>query len=255
MGKTQMPNFDNLIQETIREKISNNSPSPLPVSDAWQQLNQRLHERNVKSTIPLQRKFIYAASIVSVFVLLTVFLPHKSFAFTRLTEIFQKIEGVMVQLFTRSGDVQNNADAPTPDEFSIVEGSEIVTQKMNLDQAQKLTSFNISVPKVLPSEFSLKYVTVLKKGTERSREIFLNFEGNDRGFIINEKLVGGQLGSGTVVDREDTQVEQISLNGQEASLLSFKNGTTQLIWVTQTNYFSIEGKLTKQEIIQISKSM
>lgn len=257
MKNTEKPNLDKLIEETVREQIINSSPPPVAVTDAWEQVKQRLDasRNHSKLDISWQKKMVYAASVLLVFIGLTALLSQQSFAFTRLTDIFLKIEDAMVQLVTRSGDVRNKPGAPSNDEFTIVEGSEVVTKQMSLEEASQNTAFTIVIPRTLPAGFTLKNVTVLKEGTEKSKEIFLNYEGNSKGFIVNEKLAGAQMGTGTIVDREDTTIEQVSINGQKGSLLTFKNGTTNLIWITNSYYYSIEGKLSKEEIIAIAKSM
>lgn len=160
-----------------------------------------------------------------------------------------------VHVFTRSGDAMKKTDAPSSNEFSFVEGSEVVTEQLNLEEAQQVAAFQIKVPQTLPQGFRLKNVTVLRKHSGKSEDIFLHYEGNQRGFVINEKLTGEQFGSGTIVDQEDTQVEQTTVNGQKASILLFKNGVTKLIFVTQSYYYSIEGQLTKEELLLIAQSL
>lgn len=247
--------LDQLIEETVHEQLGNTPPAPLPMHVAWERLHEQLSPPGSNRKAAWRKRYIYAASLVSAFILLFVFSQEKGLAFARLTEMFQRIEGTVVHVFTRSGDAMKKTDAPSSDEFSFVEGSEVVSEQLNLEEAQQVAAFQIKVPQTLPQGFRLKNVTVLRKHSGKSEDIFLHFEGNQRGFVINEKLAGEQFGSGTIVDQEDTQVEQTAVNGQKASILLFKNGVSKLIFVTQSYYYSIEGQLTKEELLLIAQSL
>ncbi|WP_018131125.1 DUF4367 domain-containing protein [Effusibacillus pohliae] len=262
MATSRKPNLDSLLQELVQEEIRADTPPPVPVSEAWEQVRSRLYGtgRMSGAMFPGRKKAVYAAAVLLALFAATAWLPQQGFAFARLSDIFHRIEGSVVQLFIRSGDPQpKQADTPPDDPSAanarIIEGSEIQSLHMSLEQARQAAGFPIRLPQQVPAEFTLKDVTVLKKRTEKSQEIYLNYAGSQRRFHINEKMTGPQFGAGAFVDRDDTKVEDVTVHGQKAVLLTYKNGVTELIWVTQDTYFSIEGNLTKQEILQIAESL
>ncbi|MFK4997553.1 DUF4367 domain-containing protein [Bacillus sp. N9] len=115
--------------------------------------------------------------------------------------------------------------------------------------------FPIRIPKYVPDGFQLEQATVLRKEGEKGKEIYVNYISNDRGFIITELAVEDQFGFGAALDADDVSVEELFIHGQIANLITYKNDHRQLIWMTQTHYFSIEGALTKEEMMEIAQSM
>lgn len=248
--------IDQILKDAIKEEIKN-SPPPKPSFEAWEQLNQHLqNERNTRLKKRPSKKFILvAASFLIIFFFSFVISTTQVSAFSKLTEIFHKISGSVVQLFGKAVEPQDDdSDAPSSDEFSIVEKSKLSSQQMKLQEAQKVTAFNIVVPKIVPSNFMLKYVTVLKRGDAKSQEIFIEYVDEQRNFNIREVTTQEQFGFGEI-DDEDIELEEIAINGHKATLLSYKNGNKRLVWITTNYYFEIRGKITKEEIIQIAKSM
>ncbi|QYR23766.1 DUF4367 domain-containing protein [Paenibacillus sp. sptzw28] len=250
--------FDHLIRNAIHDEIKDSPLPDLSTSDAWQQLNQSLYRsKKLGNKTDFPKKIMYAACLLFLFVALVTEIPQNGYAFGKITEIFHKIKGSTVQLFIKVGNPEiKDKDAPSND-FSIVQGSEVTSEQMSLEEAQKDTAFSIIVPEGISSEFVLKHVTVVKKQNEKkSKEIYLNYEGQDqRVFTVTEKEIDNQFGSGEIADQDDTKIEEINLNGQTATLFLFKDGKTRLIWTIPSHYFSIEGQITKEEIIQIAKSM
>jgi Domain of unknown function (DUF4367) len=57
------------------------------------------------------------------------------------------------------------------------------------------------------------------------------------------------------VDRSNLSVEELNLNGQRISLITFKNGIRKLAWKTQSHFLQVEGELTEDEIVGIAESM
>ncbi len=257
MPKHKRTNLDQIVRESLLEKMNQSPTPPLSTAEAWEKMQKQMQGRNqiANRTLFYQKSWMAVASILLLLGTIILWSPQHSSAFSKLTEISQKIQRSMTHLFVKVGDSNGGENAPSSDDFSIVEGSEVTSKSMSLEEAQKVTTFSIIVPHHVPSPFVLKQVSVLRKGNEMSQEIYVHYEENQGGFIITEKQMEDEFGSGMIVDHEDTKIEELKINGQKATLLLFKNGILQLIWTTQDHYFSIEGKLTKEEIIQIAKSM
>ncbi|WP_226035475.1 DUF4367 domain-containing protein [Aquibacillus saliphilus] len=250
---------DEIYREIVRDELKNTPTPPLSVDEAWSRFsnvrNQQPQKRNIN--FHSYSKWIGIACVLLIISSLLLLSPGNGSAFSKVTDIFQKAQGKVVNLFF-SSDVnqEDQQDTPSSEDFIIVENSTFDSEQVSLEDAKTIATFPVRIPKDIPSPFSLKDVTILKKkNSEGSNEIVLNYSGNEREFIINEKFEEGSFGSGVTADSDDTQVEQISLNGKEASFLNYKNGTTRLIWLDQSYYFSISGQLSKEEIINVAKSL
>ncbi len=259
--KTNM-DIDMLIEESIQNSI-NNGPNPLLSSEeAWNKISRALNEDSSKTNrfsmfSPfIDKKTVFIASISLVIISALFFYPQSSSAFGTIAQFFQKTQGTVSNLFVKVAEPDNDKATPDNSEFAIVEGSGLSTLQVSLTEAKKMSAFTIKTPKYVPENVILENVTLLKNNNEsKSKNIYLNYIGQEKSFTINQMFFTESMGAGKVVDNQDTKIEKIYLFDREAMLLTYKNKMVELYWVEQNNYFSIQGKITKEEIINIAKSM
>lgn len=252
MSESKQQNLDRLIREAMEERMTEFPPPRLSGAEAWRKMENKRQEtaRSSKKNRFPKRAILAVASIVMVFVVAAY--PQEGGAYNRWSGIFHKMQGSVVQVFGGSGESTDNEDSTSG--IYVIEDSESIVGQMDLEEAQKVTNFTINIPTV-PSGFQLEKVIVTREGDQMSNEVHLNYVSGDREFIVAEKKLGEQYAFGGAADSDDTIVEEILINGQTANMLSFKDGVRRLTWMTQTYYFYIEGKLTREEIIGIAKSM
>jgi len=253
--------LDEFIREAFHEKLQQ-TPPPLSALEAWERIQKRRHKEKVdlKKRDFSRKTWAVAASIIlALAATMMIWSPQSGSAFTRWTDLFHNVQGSVIQIFGKVGEGNEAKNAPPSDElFQVIEGSEQIPEHMSLSEAQEVTSFPIQIPKVVPNDFQLKNVTVMRmqSGEEKSTDITLNYSGLQRGgFTIKEMATGEQFGFGSVVDRDDTKVETVQIHDQKGTLLLFKNGQSKLIWITPSHFYSIDGDLTREEIIEIARSM
>ena len=254
--------IDMLIEESINNSI-NNGPKPLLSSEeAWGKISRELNKDSRKVNMfsmfsPFRnKKTVLIASISLVIISALFFSPQNSSAFGTIVQLFQKTQGTVSNLFVKVAEPNNDNNAPDNNEFSIVEGSETRTVQVSLKEAKKISAFTIKIPKYIPEDVVLENVTVLKNSNEnKSKNIYLNYIGQGKSFTINQMFITESMGAGKFVDNEDTKIEKIYLFDREAMLLTYKNKMVELYWVEQNYYFSIQGKITREEIVNIAKSM
>jgi hypothetical protein len=181
--------------------------------------------------------------------------PVNSAAFGKLTEIFQQVQGAFVQLFIRVDTPHENDSVPDQD-YTVMDETRINSINMSLEDAQKNTLFDIKIPTYLPEGFELESVVVIKRDNQKSEEIYLQYEDDERSFIINEKIISDSIGVSIISDQDDTLYEEITIKDQPANLIYYKDGNLNLVWVISNYYYiDIKGQLTKDEIIKIANSM
>lgn len=247
---------DLLIKRVIQGEMEN-SPPPISTDKAWEQLNMKLNNRQsrFKPSRLYKNKLFYAVAII--FISLVIILsPQTSSAYHTIVEVFQKVQENVTQLFIKVEDKSpENEDAPIIDDMYIIDEDELISLELDLEEAQRETVFSIKQPKVVPEEYTLKNVTVFKGENAKSEDITLNYEGNEGNFNINQKLFEESFSAGVTIDNNDTQIESVDIHEHSGSLLQYKNGFLELIWVTESHYYSISGPLSKDQIIKIATSM
>lgn len=253
MSEPKQQNLDQLIREVLDEQMQE-FPSPkLSAAEAWRKMENEYQEA---PHFPRRNRFStkVIVAVASIFmVLIVVAYPQEGGAYNRWSEIFYKVQGSVVQVFGGSGESAGTTEDSASGIF-VIEDSEPIIGEMNLEEAQKVTSFTITIP-VVPAGFQLEKVIVTQEGDQMSNEVHLHYMSNEREFIVAEKKLVGQYAFGEVADSNDTLVEEVLINGQTANMLSFKDGVRRVTWMTQTKHFYIEGKLAREEIIGIAKSM
>jgi len=255
MPKYKEIHLDELIREVLDEKM-NDCPTPsLTASEAWNQIQKQMDgKRETAHPLRAYRKhMLIAASLL--FILIFAATPQSSGAFNQLTDIFHTVQGNVVYLFGKSDGGSKEGEPGEGEGFEVIEGSEIVSKQMSLEEAKNAAHFPILTPKNLSNEFKLEEVTVMDGYEQKVEAIYLNYVGPDKGFILTEMPLEHQFGFGSAMDKDDVTIEEIHIKGQKGSLVIYKNGDAQLIWMTQSHYFSIEGNLSKDEIIAIAKSI
>lgn len=245
-----------IIKKAIQHEMEN-SPPPTPVNKAWEQLEARLNDQQPSYDRPpfYKSKLFYAFAII--FISVIIFLsPQNSGAYTKLVEVFQKVQENVTQLFVSvgGGSPLDNEIEPT-DEGLIMDDNDLMYLDLSLEDAQEETLFTITEPKVVPEGYVLKDVTVLKEGNEKSDEVFLNYEANSGDFTINQSILTESFSTGILMSSDDIQIDTIDIHGRPANVMEYKDGSLELVWATENYYFSISGTLSKEELIQIAQSM
>ncbi|WP_062106820.1 DUF4367 domain-containing protein [Bacillus niameyensis] len=268
MKNVKNDDLERWIKEAIHAEVED-SPSPLKSSDeAWEQIVNEFNRRKMRTRKrwSFKTKWMYVASMFAVAVSIMFFSNQSSLAYGSFAEFFQKVQGSVMHLFVKveKEPIEMNAQKEIPNNephssgnFSMMNDSEMVTKQLGLEEAQKETEFTLVIPDYIPSDFHLNNVTVIKQAEELSSEIYLNYESQDGTFYINQGLIDDSFAMGAVLDKEDANVEQVLVNGQQASFLLYKDGSTDLIWISQDEKFCfiISGMLSKKEIIKIAESM
>ncbi|MCH1627050.1 DUF4367 domain-containing protein [Fredinandcohnia quinoae] len=258
MGDKYRHVLDQIIEETVKEEYDHILPIT-STNEAWENFNKRReHKYKSRTFSPRKKKFVMLGTSLAVCIILISLLPQSGSSFASLTEIFGKVEGNMISLFVKVGENEEHIEdvkEPSLDEYYVIEGSETTMDEIDLEQAKKETAFPILIPKWVPTDFELEHVLVLTKQNQKSDEIYLQYKSNAKHFTIRQTSTGHEFGLGMSYNKDEVNVEQIKINGYQANLINRSKGISKLFWVTQSIYYSIDGHLTKEEIIQIAESM
>lgn len=119
MNEKSKDDLDHMMQQVIRHKYEN-SPKPLKsAEDAWKEIQHELDiEHSSKSRYKSYNRVLsYVAIIVVLVVVLLISNPSNSFAFNKFTNIFHKVKGSVLQVFTKIGDDEANIGSASQKSF------------------------------------------------------------------------------------------------------------------------------------------
>ncbi|HEY4552229.1 MAG TPA: DUF4367 domain-containing protein [Bacillaceae bacterium] len=245
-------NLDSFLREALEEKMAESPPPLLTMEEAW----KKIRKPKKKAGRYYGLSILAAASVCILF--FSIWSPGGGAADGRLVQILHTVQGSVLQFFggTEAKPLPKGGETPPTDEgFAVIEDSEAVSERMSLEEAQKVTDFAIKIPKSVPSDARLDHVAVTRQAGEKSREIYLHYMRGGTPFTFTQMSASDQFGFGGAADGDDTKIEDVLISGQKGILIVFKNGHVQLIWMTQTHYYSIEGDVTKEEAMQMANSM
>lgn len=258
MSKAEKHEMDHIIREALKDRISEQSAPEISVEEAWVLLAKKRNAENERR--PGRAKWYSKGLLVMAAACLLLFIvwkPQQGAAFDNWVTFYQKFQGSVVQVFggnTPHMFEEDETTAGSEDAAFQVMDVEYVTEQLSLKEAQKVTAFDIKSP-IIPANYQLTNVTVIREENELSSEVMLNYVGNGKQVRIDQKLLEGEFGFGMAADRNDTKVKELFINERQATLITFKDGVRQLIWTTPNRYYSIEGNLEEEEIIAIAISM
>lgn len=244
--------LDQLIDESISEEVDSIPPPLLSSSEAWERLQQQRNQKT-KRISPNMKALIYAASIALIIFTATFSVPQNSSAFSKFTEYFYQIQDSVVQIFIGTGVIdERNSDYPSTGIDQQLQ--EMLIKNMSLEDARNETSFLIKVPSYVPIGYSLVDVTVFYFEGEQSNNIYLNYSSDESRFTLNIKEIEDQFGFGSTFSEAGSEIEDILINGHPASLITYDTGKKRLVWTTSIYFLSLEGEISREDIIAIAES-
>ncbi|GKV56228.1 hypothetical protein NCCP2222_21750 [Sporosarcina sp. NCCP-2222] len=254
MSENEDRDFDDLIREALQEQVHRQPFSKVTIEEAWKRLE------GGRNPSPPRRKMKGWGMLLSLaaacMVLFFIWSPGNGIAYGNIVVWFQQIQGSVIQLMGGNSEEAETIGLDVLDAtaFQVIETPEYEAEQLSVEEAQSVTDFPIILP-VVPVDFELSHVDVIRKQNEMSNEIYLNYTGKDREFTITQLSSTESFSFGIVADRDDSKVEEWIIGAHKGSLITYKNNLRQLIWMTESHYFSIEGNLTEEEIVKIARSM
>lgn len=241
--KDKKTNLDKMFQDVLSEHMNHCPFPPLTAQDAWEQLREPQRYKLLPSLSGSVNPKRMRAVLFLVLVI-AILWPAVS--------LWSSIDGS-----TEKASSAPPAEEILPDQYDVVsESSTGASESMgSLLQAQEVVDFAILIPKNVPSGLQLSQVKVMRDAQKRSKEVYLIFQGEQRGFVVSEMAVNQQVELGTVVNRSGTDVLDLYIKDRKAQLFLNQNGISKLVWKTDQLYISVEGRLTKEEILAIAESI
>ncbi|MBA1335676.1 MAG: hypothetical protein HPY66_1303 [Firmicutes bacterium] len=242
---------DRMLAEAIKregEKII-----PPDKDEVWAEISRRLdraYERRKK--VRFKKIVAVAALTLVIFIGTSILFAHDGRAYFHVFKTFKTLWGNVFNITGFSDTGKVNADE------SNIEIIDRVTEKdlQGLDAAQRYLDYSIAVPDFIPDRYRFLGVYIRTKDSGFSPIELIYGDDEENYVYITQKPLIQPSSLSYNFRSNDAEVKDVEVNGNEAVMIYFGNsGMRQLMWQTPVNYFTINGPLTEDEIIEIGSSM
>ena len=243
MGK----NIDSLIKDIFEEEFDN---IEYPQADEmWGQIRIKLKKERRKILLKRLRPAFAACILISVLSVLFINFQTPVMAFAnKLIRSMEEFTGNTLKIHRRDvaqdekggADITRNIDDP------------------RIHEAQKNINFDLIIPGYIPKDFKLSNVDVLNKNKEKEVVTlqYIKNENRRESFeITQESFPSGVDDTLNILDDEGVNVEHVKINGIECTLINYDSTLNKLIWINSHLGYKIDGRVSKEDIIKIAKSM
>ena len=257
--------FERSLREAVREEVNqyqfDNSET------LWKNIETKLnsHDDNQKN----QDKFINriqkrhiktAVAVVLIFAFILGFSSTKIGEATIFGSIFRNLLntslGDSIRNISFSGskqqpeeDIINNID---PDEVIVIDTPQVGFEKVSLSELKNKVSQPFFIPE---NTLSSVLTEVLYEGiSEEYCHIMLNYEGDTDFSLLQEKIPDNtQMATG--YDEDDTDFFIIRDSGIEYMVFMGRYNMIRMKWFDKGYFFTLYGNLTKDQAVDIAKSL
>lgn len=245
--------FDSLMKELVKERIYE-MPHP-PKEEVWEQIIIRLRqERKKERSIYILKRLRPAFVACLAIIFLTVIyldLHINVAAFTN--KIIKSIIVMTEDTIKIHKKVDSTADTRTDYLF----GRDIDDPRIG--EAQKKVHFRLFIPEYIPKDFKLNSVDVLNKNEKKETVTFLYINSDsdkkDCFEITQRSYSDGASVTMNIEKDENTKIENLTVNGIEYTLVSYEKNLNGLLWDNGNIGCEIRGNISRDDIIEIAKSM
>ncbi|MFB1050246.1 DUF4367 domain-containing protein [Paraliobacillus sp. JSM ZJ581] len=251
---------DQMFYHVVKEAYDE-APNIAPMKEyIWKQVQSEIKEQpKQKSFFLYNKKILSIASLFLILVIGSFFMQLKDGeAFGWFSNYFVENQGDRTEIRNQISDKPIEELPKAPPYGKSLQSKELhpIVKDMSLEEAVKEASFKIVTPRKIPDGYQLDRVTRKTFEGTPLEDVFLHYGGKGNHFVIKQSKVNEEFYSSSItVNNDIAQVKTIDLDGIEATLISYDDGTTTLLWMRMRTEVSITGNLKKDELITMAKSL
>ncbi|ABO50352.1 hypothetical protein Dred_1827 [Desulforamulus reducens MI-1] len=237
MSEHKYTSIDELIKKSLKERAQKETDVDMDL--AWEKFNNKY---NSKPKFTSKWTGI-ACSLVFLLVAGLCFLPKEGTALN--LKFLETIKSFV------AGKVQTaQISFSTQEKEKDLENS----LKPEVAQALKEVPYEVLLPADLTGQYNLEKAMTQKVGDSTKVMLFLKTTNSEL-VNISEINIIGDFNQATSYDTEDAVLEKVNVKGQNANLLTFKDGKKQLCWVDRDVFVTITGPLNQENLFILATSL
>lgn len=236
MSKDKYTSLDELIKKSLQEKAERDKD--IDLDEAWEKFRKRYHIRKQRN---YSRILAIACSLFVFLGAFLVFMPSEGKALN--IKVFETIKSFL------SGKVQT-----THISFSSQKEQKNTEDYLSPEVSSTLKSvpYEVLLPDMLGT-YKIESAEVSKVGTSHKVTIALK-DPNGKHITMTQMNIIGDFSQGNSYDTEDAIMKEVNINGQEASLIIYKNGFTKLAWIDRDIFISLMGEISEDNILMLASA-
>lgn len=182
---------------------------------------------------------------------------HASAVGKRIVKVVQTVFGEDTRIERISREISPPSDEPAiPKDNDSVEVIQAPGPQIfhDVEEARGVIPFTFRIPGYVPQGYKLESITY-SGDSQETGEVVVRYKSDEGEFMITENRLLGEFATSSYFKSEEATVKEIDINGEEGTLISFKNGYNEVEYYSLGFNTRIIGKLDSQEIIKIAESL
>lgn len=267
--------LDELLRKAVQARMEDCDPPP--VEEAWKRFKARLRryeaERRKVRIGPwrLPRLALAAALLFALLIAIPITFPDQLGAIGRRVfhttrTVVDLGDGEMNLMAGRHPQDQAPPSPPPPGlgpeggtalDPEVKEIPMPPEQKgLSLEEVRSAAPFMVRAPRYLPAGYTRKDITYQPHPGGTSGRVEMFYEGPDGGHLRFEQFnITGGFGMGRGFDADDTEIREVRINGNSATLLIHKKQWCTLTWFDNEMFYELSGKIPPEEIQKVAASI
>lgn len=233
--------IDNLITRATEANINEGLSKEINLDEEWVKFKKKYFPQ--KNYFYLQKSIaVMIPTLFGVGILLSLLFPVQAKAISsKSLEFFKSF--IVGKVQTVGIDYANKSSAESVDSLS----PEIIEKIQSVP-------FKILLPIDYLNEYHINSLTADKLGD--STDVAIKLATNDnRKVSIQQTNITQGFSQGLSFDNEDAILKKIRINGQEATLITYKKQRVSLTWIDGDVFVSMDGNISEDEMLQLGSSM
>ncbi|WP_163539469.1 DUF4367 domain-containing protein [Gracilibacillus sp. YIM 98692] len=248
---------DQTEENWLREYYDNVEEPIKTKEETWSHIVSQTGIKKQSRPSWIKQKGLIAVAILALFAVGSLFMKEDQIqAFSWFTKYFVTTEGEVTQISEIQGDPPAVKKQLLPTEADIhVRNSTKSHEVSTFAEAQEITEVDLSRPDYMPEDLQLERVTIYydQDKTRKVQSLYQNEQ--ERQLVIIQKPASQGLGYSKIVDNQDTEIETLTIQGEKATLLTYKDGWLQLRWKSELNQWVVEGSYSEEQIVEVAQSI
>ncbi|MGQ7889260.1 DUF4367 domain-containing protein [Paenibacillus sp. WC2504] len=233
----------------------------VPWNNIQNRMNAEMRSRKIR------RMMLTVSAVASSILIVSSVIPASSVQanpISTLLKLVKKAQNGATQILYGKEvkqDSKNAKTAPPPDlDLKPIipatgESTNILSEEVSIEQANKMLDFPILFPKLLPKNFELRRIRVFKDPDGKYRNGTLEYSDDKDIIILSQKRINQGSGWKTTINDAAGKIETLQINRFSVTVVHYTEGGIHMEWLSDDILYELHSKLEFESLVDFVKSI